>query len=50
MTLLGYNIGNIPVVRHNFEKVVIGIAVISVLPVVFQAMKSRKKAPAPIPG
>jgi membrane-associated protein len=50
MTLLGYNIGNIPVVRRNFEKVVIGIVLVSVLPMLFQAMKSRRKAPAPIAG
>jgi membrane-associated protein len=50
MTLLGYNLGNIPIVRRNFEKVVIGIVLVSVLPMVFQALKSRKKAPAPIAG
>lgn len=50
MTLLGYNIGNIPVVRRNFEKVVIGIVLVSVLPIVFQALKSRKKVAAPIVG
>ena len=30
-TLAGYFLGGVPVVRHNFEKVVIGIAVVSVL-------------------
>lgn len=50
MTLLGYNIGNIAFVRRNFEKVVIGIVLVSVLPMVFQALKSRKKLPAPIAG
>ena len=50
MTLLGYNIGNIPAVRRNFEKVVIGIVLVSVLPMVFQALKSRKKAPTAITG
>jgi membrane-associated protein len=43
MTLAGYFLGGIPVVRHNFEKVVIGIAVVSVLPMVFQYFQSRKK-------
>src|SRR5579862_5578103 len=42
-TLAGYYLGGIPVVRHNFEKVVIGIAVVSVLPMVFQFFQSRKK-------
>ncbi len=50
MTLLGYNIGNIPAVRRNFEKVVIGIVLVSVLPMVFHALKSKRKAPAPLAG
>lgn len=50
MTLLGYNIGNIQAVRRNFEKVVIGIVLVSVLPMVFHALKSRKKATETITG
>lgn len=42
-TLAGYYLGGIPVVRHNFEKVVIGIAVISVLPMVIHYVQSRRK-------
>jgi membrane-associated protein len=42
-TLAGYFLGGIPAVRHNFEKVVIGIVVISVLPMVIQVLKSRKE-------
>jgi membrane-associated protein len=45
-TLAGYFLGGIPVVRHNFEKVVIAIAVISVLPIVIQYFQSRKKVSA----
>src|SRR5277367_6008213 len=41
MTLAGYELGGVPVIRQNFEKVVIAIAVVSVLPVVFQYFKSR---------
>jgi membrane-associated protein len=41
-TLAGYYMGGIPLVRHNFEKVAIGIAVISVLPMVIQYFRSRK--------
>jgi membrane-associated protein len=41
-TLAGYYLGGIPVVRHNFEKVVIGIAVVSVLPMVIHYFQSRK--------
>jgi len=43
-TLAGYYLGGIPVVRHNFEKVVIGIALISVLPMVIQVVRSRRES------
>ena len=43
-TLAGYYLGGIPVVRHNFEKVVIAIAVISVLPMVIHYFQSRGKS------
>jgi len=42
MTLAGYNLGGVPVIRRNFEKVVIGIVVLSVLPMVVQYFRSRK--------
>lgn len=42
-TLAGYFLGGIPAVRHNFEKVVIGIAVVSVLPMVIHYFQSRKR-------
>lgn len=45
ITLLGYFLGNIPWIKTNFEKVVIGIVLISVLPIiikVFQAKFSKK--------
>jgi membrane-associated protein len=41
MTLGGYYLGNVAVVRHNFEKVVIGIVLVSVLPMVWQVWTSR---------
>src|SRR5580693_3759458 len=42
-TLAGYYLGGVQIVRHNFEKVVIGIAVVSVLPMVIHYFQSRKK-------
>lgn len=49
MTLAGYYLGGIPLIRRNFEKVVIGIVVVSVLPLVIQFFKSwRSPAPAPV--
>jgi membrane-associated protein len=43
MTLGGYYLGNVPVVRHNFEKVVIGIVLVSVIPMIVQILRSRKR-------
>jgi len=42
MTLAGYFLGGVPLVRRHFEKVVIGIVVVSVLPVILQLLKSRR--------
>jgi len=44
MTLAGYALGDVDVVRRNFEKVVIGIVLVSVLPMVFQVLKSRRQS------
>lgn len=44
MTMLGYTLGGVPVVRQNFEKVVLGIIVISVLPVLREAWKAGRKS------
>jgi membrane-associated protein len=46
MTLAGYFLGGVPIVRQNFEKVVIGIAVVSVLPVFIHYFRSREGGPA----
>ena len=37
----GYLFGNIPVVKENFELVVLGIVGVSVLPIVFEILKMR---------
>jgi membrane-associated protein len=42
MTMLGYTLGNIPLVRRHFEKVVILVVLISVLPIVIEFVKSRR--------
>ncbi len=41
----GWFFGNIPIVKKNFELVVIGIIVVSVLPVVFELWKARRARP-----
>ena len=38
----GYAFGNIPVVKDNFELVVLGIVGVSVLPLVFEVMRSLR--------
>lgn len=43
-TLAGYFLGGIPVVRHNFEKVVIGIVILSVLPMAIHFLRSSKES------
>lgn len=45
ISLAGYFFGNIPIVKNNFEKVVLGIIFISVLPIIISVIKEslRKK-------
>jgi membrane-associated protein len=42
MTMLGYLLGNVPIIRAHFEKVVVGIVLVSVLPIVLEFFKSRR--------
>lgn len=42
ITLLGYFLGNIEWVKINFEKFVLGIVFISVLPIIFKVVKRNK--------
>lgn len=42
MVSLGYFLGGVPLIRHNFEKVVLGIIVISLLPAALHVLKSRR--------
>lgn len=41
MTLAGYFLGEIPLVKENFEIVVLGIVFVSVLPMVFEFIRHR---------
>jgi len=44
MTLAGYNLGGVSLIRRNFEKVVIGIVLVSVLPMILHYFRSRAAA------
>ncbi|HLH02862.1 MAG TPA: VTT domain-containing protein [Bryobacteraceae bacterium] len=46
MIMLGYLLGNVPFIRHNFEKVVLLIIAVSLLPALLHILKSRKQQPA----
>jgi len=46
MTTLGYQLGQVPIVRQNFEKVVLGVIFISVLPILLELRKTRGVRPA----
>lgn len=41
ITLAGYFLGNIPLIKDNFSKVVLGIIFISVLPIVIEVLKEK---------
>jgi membrane-associated protein len=44
LTLAGYYFGNIPVVQNNFELVIMGIILVSLIPAVVQFLKIRAAA------
>ncbi|SBT51901.1 DedA family protein [Micromonospora narathiwatensis] len=46
VTVLGYFLGQIGVVRSNIEVILIGIVVVSVLPIGVQLLRSRRRAAA----
>jgi membrane-associated protein len=42
-TLAGYFLGNVPIVKKNFELVVVGIVLMSVLPVAWEIWAARRR-------
>jgi len=44
MTLIGYGFGNLEIVKNNFSFVIIGIVIISVLPMVFMVISEWRRA------
>jgi len=43
LTMLGYVLGGVPFVRRHFEKVILAIILISVLPIVFEYLRARRR-------
>ena len=41
LTMLGYMFGNIPIIKANFEYVIIGIVIVSLLPVMIEILKTK---------
>jgi membrane-associated protein len=47
MSLLGYFFGQIPFVKQHIEKAIVAIIVLSIVPVVVHAWKSRQSRTSP---
>ena len=43
MTMLGYSLGSVPFVRQNFDKVILAIIFVSLLPTIIEVVKARRK-------
>lgn len=43
LCVLGYSLGNIPLVKDNFEKVILIITILSVMPMIVQLIKTKMK-------
>ena len=41
ITLIGYFLGNIPIIRDNFSKVILLITLLSVLPIIIEVVKEK---------
>ena len=44
LTLAGYLFGQIPVIKHNFESVILAIIVLSMLPMLIEWIRARRSA------
>ncbi len=50
VTMLGATLGQVPIVRQHFEKVIFLIIVLSLIPVILEFLKSRHKRSAEVPA
>jgi membrane-associated protein len=42
MTMLGYELGSVPIIRRNFDKAILAIIFISLLPTIIEVWKARR--------
>jgi len=49
LTTLGYTLGNVPLVRRHFEKVILAIIVLSLIPVISESLRARRRKSADEP-
>jgi membrane-associated protein len=43
MTLAGYFLGSVPIIKDNFEKAVIGIVLLSILPMIIHFIQEKRR-------
>ena len=48
LTMMGYYLGGYDLVRKNFEKVILGIVLVSVLPILIEFFKHRNRSKTPV--
>jgi membrane-associated protein len=44
LTMLGYELGSFPLVQHNFDKVILLIVFLSLLPTIIEVLRSRRES------
>jgi membrane-associated protein len=47
MTMLGYELGSVPVVKRNFDKAILAIIFVSLLPTFIEILKARRERQTP---
>jgi membrane-associated protein len=44
LTMLGYKLGGFPIVQHNFDKVILLIVFLSLLPTIIEVLRARRES------
>jgi membrane-associated protein len=43
MSMLGYGLGGVPFIRRNFDKTILVIILVSLLPTIIEGLKARRE-------